>query len=69
MSLPFLTALRRQEHPASVCVEREFTVTYSNGACACGNCTKQKQVRALNRRDARDQFQRQFPLAWVLSVG
>jgi hypothetical protein len=68
MALAFLTAMRRNEYPSSVCVEREYTVTYTNGVCSCDNCHKTKTIRALSRQDARHEFERKFPLAWVLAV-
>lgn len=70
ISVPFLTAIRHPDYPAAVvkAAEREFTVTYSSGGCNCQNCRKSRPIKAISRVDAREKFERKFPLVWVLSV-
>ena len=69
MGLPFLTAMRpRPSTPASVCVLRDYTVTYVLGVCSCPEHHKTKVVTALSRQEARRQFEKDAPLAWVLRV-
>ena len=58
----------RKKQPTNSMTEKVWKVRYTNGRCFGDCCIKVKEISAFTRQDARERFQKAFPLANVSTI-